>query len=104
MEPITLTESGVFITNPGSVYSEPVITVYGSGDITLLVGTTVAELTGIDGSITLNTPLTEAYNNTTGINGSMSGDFPTLAPGANAISWSGNVSSVIIHPNWRWLV
>ena len=46
VEPITLTESGTFITNPGSVYSEPVITVNGSGDITLMVGMTVVELTG----------------------------------------------------------
>ena len=103
VEPITLTESGTFITNPGSVYSEPVITVYGSGDITLMVGTTVVELTGIDGSITLDTPLMEAYKDTVSMNGSMSGDFPTLAPGANAISWSGNVTSVVIQPNWRYL-
>ena len=103
VEPITLTESGTFITNPGSVYSEPVITVYGFGDITLMVGTTVVELTGIDGNITLDTPLMEAYKDTTGMNGSMSGDFPTLVPGANAASWSGNVTSVVIQPNWRYL-
>ena len=96
-------ESGAFITNPGSVYSEPVITVYGYGDITLMVGTTVVELTGIDVSITLDTPLMEAYKDTSGMNGSMSGDFPTLAPGANAISWNGNVTSVVIQPNWRYL-
>jgi len=103
VETIMLTESGTFITNPGSVYSEPVITVYGSGDITLMVGTTVVDLTGIDGSITLDTPLMEAYKDTAGMNGSISGDFPTLAPGANAVSWSGNVSSVVIQPNWRYL-
>jgi len=103
VEPITLTESGTFITNPGSVYSEPVITVYGSGDITLMVGITVVELTGIDGSITLDTPLMEAYKDDVSMNGSMSGDFPTLVPGANAASWSGNVTSVVIQPNWRYL-
>ena len=31
VEPITLTTSGTFITNPGGVASEPVITVYGYG-------------------------------------------------------------------------
>jgi len=103
VEPIMLTESGTFITNPGSVYSEPVITIYGSGDITLMVGTTVVELTGIDGSITMDTPFMEAYKDTTGMNGSMSGDFPTLVPGANAVSWNGNVTSVVIQPNWRYL-
>ena len=36
--PVTLTTSTSTIDNPGSVYSEPVITVYGTGDITLMVG------------------------------------------------------------------
>lgn len=33
----------------------------------------------------------------------MSGDFPTLLPGSNAISWTGNVTKVVIQPNWRYL-
>ena len=103
VQPITLTASGTFITNPGSVYSEPVITVYGSGDITLMVGMTITELSGISGSITLDTPLMEAYSGVTSMNGNMSGDFPTLLPGQNAVSWSGNVSKVEIQPNWRCL-
>ena len=37
---ITVTQSGSFVTNPGNVYAEPVITVYGSGTITLMVGMT----------------------------------------------------------------
>lgn len=100
---ITLTTSGTFTTNPGSVYSEPVITVYGSGEITLMVGMTIVELDGITDSITLDTPLMEAYKDTTSMNGCMSGDFPTLLPGQNAISWTGNVSKVVIQPNWRYL-
>ena len=58
---ITVTTSGTFINNPGSVYSEPVITVYGSGEITLMVGMVIVELDGITDSITLDTPLMEAY-------------------------------------------
>ena len=100
---ITLTTSGTFTTNPGSVYSEPVITVYGSGEITLMVGMTIVELDGITDSITLDTPLMEAYNGAISMNGNMSGDFPSLAPGANAVSWTGNVTKVVIQPNWRYL-
>jgi len=100
---ITITTSGTFINNPGSVYSEPVITVYGSGEITLMVGMTIVELDGITDSITLDTPLMEAYKDTTSMNGCMSGDFPTLLPGSNAISWTGNVTKVVIQPNWRYL-
>ena len=100
---ITVPTSGTFVTNPGSVYAEPVITVYGSGEITLMVGMTIVELDGITDSITLDTPLMEAYSHVTSMNSNMSGDFPTLVPGVNAISWTGNVTKVVIQPNWRYL-
>ena len=100
---ITVTQSGSFVTNPGNVYAEPVITVYGSGTITLMVGLMIIELEGISGSITLNSSLQEAYSGTTGMNNAMSGDFPILLPGANAISWAGNVSRVVVEPHWRYL-
>lgn len=96
-----LTNSGSFITNPGSIYAEPVITVQGSGEITLIVGLTVVELSGISGSITLDAVLQEAYKGYSSLNNQMSGAFPRLLPGLNAVSWSGNVSQVTIQANWR---
>ena len=99
----TLTTSTSLLNNPGSVYSEPTITVYGSGEITLMVGTQIVELTDIEDSITLNTSLMEAYKGDLSMNGCMSGEFPVLNPGANAISWSGNVTKVEVQPNWRFL-
>ena len=102
VEPITLSTSGTFITNPGSVTAEPIITVYGSGEITLMVGMTITELEITD-KITLDTPLMEAYSGSTSMNSCMSGDFPSLLSGKNAVSWSGNVSRVVIQPNWRSL-
>ncbi len=98
----SLTRS-TFLTNPGAVHSEPVITVYGSGDITLMVGMNIIELSEVNGSITLDTPLMEAYSNGISVNRQMSGDFPTLGTGATAISWTGNVSRVTVQPNWRTL-
>ena len=100
---VTLTTSGTAITNPGSVYSDPVITVTGSGDITLMVGTTIVELTGVSGSIVIDSVLKEAYKGTTLMNDHMSGDFPVLKPGQNAISWTGTVTQVTVKPNWRYL-
>lgn len=102
VQPITLTTSGTFITNPSSVFSEPVITVYGSGEVTLMVGMTITELE-VSGSITLNTPLMETYVGATSMNNAMYGDFPTLLPGRNAVSWTGSVTKVEIQPNWRFL-
>ena len=99
----TLTTSTSLLNNPGSVYSEPTITVYGSGEITLMVGTQIVELTDIEDSITLNTSLMEAYKGDLSMNSCMSGEFPTLLPGSNVISWTGNVTKVVVLPNWRYL-
>lgn len=103
MPRITLTASGTFIDNPGSISAEPVITVYGSGEITLMIGMTICDLTDVSGSITLNSALMEAYSGVTSQNDRMSGDFPVLLPGRNAVSWVGNVTRVVIEPNWRYL-
>ena len=61
------------------------------------------ELTDISGNIVLDCALKEAYKGNILMNDHMSGEFPVLKPGENAISWSGNVTSVAIHPDWRWL-
>ncbi len=100
---VTVTESLTTITNPGTVASEPIITVYGSGDITLMVGTTIVELTEVDESITINCEMLECHKGSASCNAQMSGDFPVLASGSNAISWTGSVTKVVIQPNWRFL-
>ena len=68
-----------------------------------MVGMTIVELEGITGSITLDSQLQEAYSGATSLNSAMSGDFPKLLPGNNAVSWTGNVTKVDIQPNWRYL-
>lgn len=99
----TVTSSGTVVTNPGSVFSEPVITVYGSGDITLMVGMTITQLEGLSDYITLDTSLMEARQGVYSMNNKVSGDFPTLLPGPNTVSWTGGVTKVEIQPNWRFL-
>ena len=100
---IIVTASGTMITNPGSVYAEPIITVYGSGDITLVVGTTIVELENISGSIVVDCVLKEVYLGTTLMNDHMTGEFPVLHSGSNGVSWTGDVTRVVIRPNWRFL-
>ena len=100
---ITVTTSGTIITNPGSVYSEPIVTVTGSGNITLMVGLTIVELENISGSIVIDSVLQEAYQDYTLMNDRMNGEFPRLKPGANAMSWTGAVTKVVIQANWRSL-
>ena len=91
------------IVNPGNVYSEPLITVYGSGDIHLTVGSYIVSLEDITDNIALDCRLMEAYRDYELMNEHMTGDFPRLRPGSNVISWTGNVSRVVIQPRWRYL-
>jgi len=99
----TFTESMSILTNPGTVYSQPIITVNGTGEMTLMIGTQIVELSDIASSIVIDSELEEAYVGSTPMNECMSGEFPRLLPGMNAISWSGDVTSVVVQPNWRTL-
>ena len=99
----TLTASGSSVNNPGDIYSEPVITIRGSGDITLMIGQNIVELSDITEGIVIDSALQEAYWGMELRNHCMSGDFPKLYPGSNPISWTGDVTIIEIEPNWRYL-
>ena len=92
------------IKNKGTVYAEPTITVYGTGDITLIINGVDYGLTGVDGSITIDSEMMEVYKGATNANNKFSTmDFPRFEVGSNTISWTGNVTKVEIEPKWRWL-
>ena len=92
------------IYNQGTVYSEPTITVYGTGNVTLTINGKNYTLSGIDGYVTINSEMQEVYKGNVNKNNSYGAmDFPRFEVGANAISWTGNVDRVEIEPKWRWL-
>lgn len=92
------------VLNHGTVYSQPIVTVYGSGDITLSINGQDFPLYGVEESLTIDSEMMEVFKGDTSQNskyGAMG--FPRLEPGENSISWSGNVEKVVIEPKWRWL-
>ena len=92
------------IRNSGTVYSEPIITVFGSGDITLTINGADFPLYGVQESITIDSEMMEVFKEDTNQNGKYGGvDFPRFEVGKNEISWTGNVSKIKIQPRWRWL-
>ena len=106
---IELTSAGT-VTNAGTVPSEPRITVYGSGDVTLSVGGIVIGLSDLEDGIILDSALMDALSldESELMNGHMSGEFPILGVGSTAISWAsdtiqdgGSVTKVVIEPRWR---
>lgn len=102
-EEMSLT-AGATIYNQGTVYSEPIITVYATGNVTLKINDVNYTLTAIDGYVAINSELQEVHKDTINKNNSFSAlDFPKFQVGENTISWTGNVTRVEIQPKWRWL-
>lgn len=89
--------------NIGTFESEPIITIFGTGNITLKINDQNVYLTGIADKITLNSEMQNAYRDAASLNNKMSGNFPILSLEENEISWTGNVTKLEIQPNWRWI-
>lgn len=98
-----LTKEQVFF-NPGTMYSEPIIKIVGSGNVTLDINGKFYEVYPVDESVTINSEIQEVYRAAQNKNNTFVADeFPTFNPGENKISWTGNVAKIEIKPNWRWL-
>jgi phage-related protein len=99
---LTLTSSGT-VVNPGTVYSLPRIKVYGTGSRTLTVDGKPIVLNLLSGNLTLDSELKECSFGDTAQNNRMTGDFPVLEVGSNAISLGSGITKVEIEPRWRYL-
>nr|DAR23495.1 MAG TPA: distal tail protein [Caudoviricetes sp.] len=103
---IILTSSSATITNPGTYASAPRLTIEGTGTAVLTIGTQIVEIDGLEDGIIIDSELGDCFDLTeTQLKNSvvtlMDDAFPTLAPGANIISWTGNVTKITITPRWR---
>lgn len=102
-EALTLTQATT-VFNKGSFSSEPIMTVYGTGEVVLNVNGKEYTVEGVDGFVTIDTEMMEVYKDDENKNNSFTADdFPVFEVGVNEISWTGNVEKIEIQPNWRWL-
>lgn len=97
------------INNPAQYSAQPIITLYGVGNITLTVNGKNYEFQDVDDHIVVDSTVEEAYKFTVedGIvnrNDKMfSRTFPYLIPGDNTISATG-ATTIVIEGRWRTLV
>jgi phage-related protein len=105
---ITITTSGGAVTSPDMIVAEsrPRITIAATGDCAVIIGRQLLSFEGLDNGIVVDSELMdclspdgmELLNSKADFD-----DFPILHRGANIITWSGDVTSVTIRPNWRYL-
>lgn len=97
-------QTSVMVSNVGLEDSKPIITLYGSGDVTFtLNGIDVFNVDIESDYITIDSEKQEAYKGGILKNRQMSGDFPMLKSGINTITWTGTLTKIVVDPKSRWL-
>ncbi|MBV1817173.1 distal tail protein Dit [Clostridium cochlearium] len=100
---ITVTKNNSTIYNEGTFQSEPVIKVYGSGDIKLKINDDEVTMKKVEEYVAIDSVLKDAYKDETLKNGDMIGEFPILRVGENIIGFSRNVGKVEVRINEVWI-
>lgn len=101
--PITFTAAGT-IRNRMLYEARPLVRCYGTSGTVTINGVKIS-VTGLSAYVDLDCDLMEAYEGSTSRNGTTTlnnGKFPVLAPGDNAVAFTG-FSSVVITPRW-WTI
>lgn len=97
-KPIGINTSGITLNNPGNHSAKPILTITGSGNITININGRSFTITGLSGSITIVSEIESVLDDKGSL---MDGDFPYFDKGKNTISWIGTVSNISIVPYWR---
>lgn len=95
------------VNNSGNYFAKPIMTIYGSGNIAVnLNDSEIFNIAiGDTGYITIDTAQMEAYQDGTLRNRLVIGDYNNfmLNTGENTVSFSGDVTQVVIEKYARWL-
>lgn len=106
---VELTTNPTTLNNPYFYESKPIVTLTGTGDVTLTVNGESIVFKNLQGTLIVDSEMEHCYrmNGEQVINENkkmFSLDFPVLKPGTNQIGWTGNLSKVEIEPRWQTLV
>lgn len=96
--------SGQALTNDW-MPAKPLIQLTGTGAGELRVGSSTITITEMEGGLTIDCDVQNAYNGTENKNRTIkvSGGFPVLVAGETTITYSGGVTAVQVTPRW-WTV
>lgn len=98
---MTLTSKAT-VANPTGFTASPIITVYGSGSGTLVVGDYTVSISNIGGQIIIDSEIQDAYYGTVNKNSvvTLPLGFPRIESGTCDISFSGGITKVEVVPKW----
>lgn len=101
----TITATPYTVNNTGTAPSRPRLTIYGNGDVSVMIGTEYfLQFEGLSGGVIVDCEMQEcmSLDETQLLNSIATIDeFPTLKPGRNAVSWTGSVTRIIVEKRCR---
>jgi phage-related protein len=99
---LEITEEARLI-NIGTVYAEPLIKIFGTGDGQMIINSQIVQLTGIQDYLTIDSKLKIVHKDNLPAGRKMSGSFPVLEEGENIVFFNGGITKLEITPRWREL-
>lgn len=102
-EPNVTITNGATYANIGTIESEPIITISGSGEVVININGRSFTYNFDSPSVTIDSQEMNCKFGTTLKNRRMIGEFPYLDIGNNVISWTGDITTFTLTPNTRWL-
>ncbi len=100
----TAAASPAVLNNPGTAHCRPRITIRGSGDVTVTVGLAQMDFAGLTDGVVVDCELMQclSLDGTQLLNGLTTMDeYPTLAPGLNYLTFTGDVSEITVEMRCR---
>lgn len=89
--------------NWGTYESEPLIKVYGNGNITVSINDNSFTVKNVTDYVIIDSEIKECYKDNTNMGRYMTGNYPVFFNGKNTIDWTENITKIEIIPRWRCL-
>lgn len=99
---VTLLAAGD-VSNVGTINSLPLIKITGSGVVVINIDDRSISYDFDTDHVFIDSETQRAYHSSSEKTNQMTGDFPYLTPGVNAITWTGSITEIIITPRSRFL-
>lgn len=100
LKPIEV-NNGAVLNNFGSYETKPLIKIYGSGNISVSIGSNTFTINNVSSYVSVDSEIKECYKDSTNKGEDMTGNYPILPIGASTITWTGNITKLEITPRWR---
>lgn len=102
-QPVSVTVSGAAIENPGDMIAFPRIEITGSGAVTVRIGSRGLVIPECVSGWVIDSMNEWILQGSVPQGNVCSGDFPVLEKGTNYITFTGNITQLLVTPNIRYL-